>query len=314
MRSTPTPVTRRVVVVDRDPKVRSGTVRALRAPEFDTHAFASAGEALAHCDEIRPDCVVTDAGLPDMPCERFLRALRERPGLQNLPVVVLSVARSATRLRALQDAGADACLLKPFPFQELVDKVRSLTVVPTLADGGAMTPGSPARPRATSDSATQKLQALAPPPKNGTGSGAATVDVTRGVASPVAPKATAETTRGKASAAEGRGEERLDELAHPEATEGLGRYTRVDRSGRSLVVLTEASPRPRFVVTTVIAEKGWALRKIATELPHALAREDDRDLVRRQIDMQHDAVLDRLDSLVVDIPPRRIVWSRGLVP
>jgi hypothetical protein len=88
----------------------------------------------------------------------------------------------------------------------------------------------------------------------------------------------------------------------------------VDRSGRSLVVLTEANARPHFVVTTVIAEKGWALRKIATELPHALAREDDGDLVRRQIDLQHEDVLGRLDALVLDACPRRVVWSRGLVP
>jgi hypothetical protein len=62
-------------------------------------------------------------------------------------------------------------------------------------------------------------------------------------------------------------------------------------------------------VTTVITEKGVPLRKIESALPHPLAREEDRAIVRRQLDLQHDDTLLRLDDLVLDTAPRRVLWS-----
>jgi hypothetical protein len=106
-----------------------------------------------------------------------------------------------------------------------------------------------------------------------------------------------------------RGDVRQTELGPPEGGLGFGRFTRVESRGRSFVVLTEAVPQPKFTVTTVITEKGVPLRKIESALPHPLAREDDRDTVRRQLDLQHDDTLRRLDDLVLDTAPRRVVWS-----
>jgi CheY-like chemotaxis protein len=90
---------------------------------------------------------------------------------------------------------------------------------------------------------------------------------------------------------------------------GFGRFTRVESRGRSFIVLTEAVPQPKFTVTTIITEKGVPLRKIESALAHPLAREEDRATVRRQLDLQHDDTLRRLDELVLDDAPRRVVWS-----
>jgi hypothetical protein len=59
----------------------------------------------------------------------------------------------------------------------------------------------------------------------------------------------------------------------------------------------------------VITEKGVPLRKLETALPHPLAREEDADTVRRQLDLQHDEVLRRLEDLVLDGARRRVLWS-----
>jgi CheY-like chemotaxis protein len=99
------------------------------------------------------------------------------------------------------------------------------------------------------------------------------------------------------------------ELGPPDAAFGFGRFTRVESRGRSFVVLTEAVPQPKFTVTTVIAEKGVPLRKIESAAPHPLAREEDRAVVRRQLDLQHDDTLRRLDDLVLETAPRRVLWS-----
>jgi hypothetical protein len=99
------------------------------------------------------------------------------------------------------------------------------------------------------------------------------------------------------------------ELSPADAGLGFGRFTRVQARGRSYVVLTEAVAQPKFTITTVITGKGVPLRRIESSLPHPLAREDDYDTVRRQLDMQHEDVLQRLDDLVLDKTPRRVVWS-----
>jgi CheY-like chemotaxis protein len=99
------------------------------------------------------------------------------------------------------------------------------------------------------------------------------------------------------------------EFGAPDGGLGFGRFTRVESRGRSFVVLTEAVAEPLFVVTTVITERGVPLRKVESALPHPLAREDDRETVRRQVNLQHDDTLHRLDHLVLERTARRIVWS-----
>jgi hypothetical protein len=113
---------------------------------------------------------------------------------------------------------------------------------------------------------------------------------------------------GPAPAAE-RADVHRTELGPPDGGLGFGRFTRVDSRGRSFVVLTEAVAQPKFTVTTVITENGVPLRKIESALPHPLAREEDGDTVRRQLDLQHDDTLRRLSDLVLDHTPRRVVWS-----
>lgn len=104
-------------------------------------------------------------------------------------------------------------------------------------------------------------------------------------------------------------EARRIELGPKDRGLGFGRFTRVETGTRSFVVLTEAVAKPQFTITTVITEKGVPLRKIETALPHPLAREEDAEMVRRQLDLQHDEVLRRLDDLVLDGARRRVLWS-----
>jgi CheY-like chemotaxis protein len=95
----------------------------------------------------------------------------------------------------------------------------------------------------------------------------------------------------------------------PQTGLGFGRFTRVEGRGRKFVIMTEAVQKPKFTVTTVITEKGVPLRKIESALPHPLAREEDVETVRRQLDLQHDEVVKRLDDYVLDGGRRRVVWS-----
>ena len=323
-----------MVVVDDDPKVRLLLERAFRAPEFETRTFASGKAALESVAAIRPDCVVSDILMPDMDGETFLRAIRGVPGLEHTPFVTVSAVRSEARIKAVLAAGADAFLLKPFPLRELLDKVRSLlerkAPAPPEPTSDYTSPTRPvfAAPHTTSTAAVPRKPGATPAPvlapkALASPRPAAVSPVAAPAARPVSlpptalPPAAPPAVRvlppvhivapAPAPAAP----------AHPvhhtelEPPGGLdfGRFTRVESRGRSFVVLTEAVAQPRFTVTTVITEKNAPLRKIETALPHPLAREEDRETVRRQLDLQHDDVLRRLDHFVLDQAPRRVVWT-----
>jgi hypothetical protein len=72
-------------------------------------------------------------------------------------------------------------------------------------------------------------------------------------------------------------------------------------------VLTEQSPGPNFTITTVIACGGIGLRRVETALAHPLGRNEDQQLVKRQIDFQHETVLHNLGHFIVETPRRQLL-------
>jgi len=268
-----------MVVIDDDSRVRLLLQRAFRPPEFETHAFSTGTAALLQVADIRPDCVVGDIPAPDMDAAELVRAMRAVPGLERVPFIAVSAPRPETWIQAVLAAGADAFLQKPFPLRDLLQKVRNL-----LERSGPRPPSersAAVRRRPTSSPAVTSVR-VAP------------VRVVLPAPGPQLQQAD--------------GVRRV-ELRPADAGPGFGRCTRVEARGRSFVVLTEAFAQPKFTVTTVITEKGVPQRRIESALAHPLAREDDRDAVRRQLDLQHDDALRRLDDLVLDDTPRPVAWS-----
>jgi PAS domain S-box-containing protein len=73
----------------------------------------------------RPDLVLLDLHLPDMPGEDVLEALSSGPDTAEIPVVVVSAAASKGRVRRLRQRGASEYLTKPIDIAELVSVVNA---------------------------------------------------------------------------------------------------------------------------------------------------------------------------------------------
>jgi len=88
---------------------------------------AEHGEAaLAVAQRDRPDIVLMDILMPVMDGLVATQRLRHLPGGDRLPVIVLSAGASELdRQRSLQ-VGADAFLVKPIDFEELLDRIGAL--------------------------------------------------------------------------------------------------------------------------------------------------------------------------------------------
>jgi signal transduction histidine kinase len=97
--------------------------RRLLADRWAVETVANGREALRVARERRPDVIVTDIMMPELDGFGLLRELRSDPGLQSIPVIMLSArAGEEARLEGIS-AGADDYLVKPFSARDLIGRV-----------------------------------------------------------------------------------------------------------------------------------------------------------------------------------------------
>jgi signal transduction histidine kinase/CheY-like chemotaxis protein len=68
----------------------------------------------------RPDLILLDLHLPDIPGDEVLHRLRADPATREIPIVVVSADATEGRIRRLRDSGATAYLTKPLDVAELL--------------------------------------------------------------------------------------------------------------------------------------------------------------------------------------------------
>ena len=112
----------KVLVVDDEPPIRKLLRMGLGTQGFQT-IDAPNGKAAIELMLEKPDLVILDLGLPDVPGIELLRQIRARR--EDLPIVVLSSrGDEAAKVEAL-DLGADDYVTKPFGMEELLARMRA---------------------------------------------------------------------------------------------------------------------------------------------------------------------------------------------
>lgn len=98
----------------------------LRAAGFTTRLAHTGDAALVAAREQRPDLVLLDLMLPDMPGTEVCRQLRTGAQTRDLLIVMLTAkAEEADRVRGFE-VGADDYVTKPFSVRELVLRLRAI--------------------------------------------------------------------------------------------------------------------------------------------------------------------------------------------
>jgi two-component system KDP operon response regulator KdpE len=112
----------RVLVVDDEPSLLVALRIHLSARGFDVTTVTDGGSALRALDEVDPQVVVLDLGLPDRDGTAVLADIRRRGPV---PVIVLSARTDAADKVGALDAGADDYVTKPFGMDELLARIRA---------------------------------------------------------------------------------------------------------------------------------------------------------------------------------------------
>lgn len=108
----------------------------LRHGGYEVVAAQNGADGLRRARELRPDAVVVDIGLPDVPGFGVLGELTEDPATDHIPLIVCTVhVFEHDQLRARR-AGADVFLMKPVDPRDLLEAVDRLLKETEAARGG----------------------------------------------------------------------------------------------------------------------------------------------------------------------------------
>ncbi len=113
----------RLLVVEDEPDLLAGLLRALRKDGYAVDAAADGEEGLHKAISTDYDAIILDVMLPALDGWELLARLRQT---KSTPVLMLTARdSSADRVRGL-DGGADDYLVKPFDLPELLARLRAL--------------------------------------------------------------------------------------------------------------------------------------------------------------------------------------------
>jgi two-component system KDP operon response regulator KdpE len=113
----------KVLIIDDEPQIRRLLKLTLEHDNYSVTDAEDGRRGLNLAANLRPDLIILDLGLPDIPGLGVLKRLRE---WTKVPVLILSVRTSQFEKVAALDAGADDFLTKPFDSAELLARLRVL--------------------------------------------------------------------------------------------------------------------------------------------------------------------------------------------
>ncbi len=128
--STTSPLTYRsgktrasILIVDDEPAFCGVLSELLRSYGYAVRFAYSVTQAWELMEENPPDLVLTDVMMPGVDGLSLVRRLRNNPTYARVHTIVVSAKAQPEDIEASLDAGADACLIKPFSARELRDMV-----------------------------------------------------------------------------------------------------------------------------------------------------------------------------------------------
>jgi len=151
---------RKLLVIDDVAGNRATLVDYLGPLGFEMHEAASGEVGLELADTLRPDLVLIDNVMPGISGLEATRRLRRLPGLETLPIVMISASAAAADVQSSLAVGADSFLPKPIDFDLLLSEIGRLLGLQWLPGPDAQPAPPPAQAASGARLPHEELQAL----------------------------------------------------------------------------------------------------------------------------------------------------------
>ncbi len=119
------PMQNNILIVEDDMAIREMMAFSLRREGFETYKAASGNEALEQLNQVHPDLIVIDWGLPDMSGIDLIDMIRRDDVIREVPIIMLTArGEEKDKVKGLE-RGADDYLTKPASILELMARIRA---------------------------------------------------------------------------------------------------------------------------------------------------------------------------------------------
>jgi CheY-like chemotaxis protein len=115
-------VAKNILVVEDDPDMRKLVASVLRKAGYEVSTATNGLEAASSCLARKPDLIISDVHMPTMSGFQMIKVLKAEPGMQDIPVIFLTVDEG--RRERGSELGAVAYLTKPLKPANLLATVK----------------------------------------------------------------------------------------------------------------------------------------------------------------------------------------------
>jgi DNA-binding response OmpR family regulator len=113
----------KILVAEDDMDIRELIALSLGYAGYDVISASDGQQAVDLAFEEKPDLILLDLRMPRLSGYEALEQIKARPGLERVPVVILSAKGQDDEIQTGLDLGAVQYILKPFAPDELILKI-----------------------------------------------------------------------------------------------------------------------------------------------------------------------------------------------
>ena len=120
----------RILIVDDDEQVIELFIDVLnRDGRFEVKTATTGYDAGILSEQVKPDLMILDYMLPDINGNVVCKTVREKPGLANMKIIIVSGVVNQDEIEDLKRCGADDFVKKPFNIELLLKKICTMLEV-----------------------------------------------------------------------------------------------------------------------------------------------------------------------------------------
>jgi DNA-binding response OmpR family regulator len=126
-------MSKKILVIDDSHLMGHVLEKELHQKGFEVVVAYEGKAGLLKASEIKPDIIILDLVLPDMPGEEVCRQLKKDPGTEKIPVIMLTGKDSDVDHVVGRVLGAQAYIAKPFDLNQLTEEISKYIAVALFA-------------------------------------------------------------------------------------------------------------------------------------------------------------------------------------